>query len=835
MKGLTDLTAAKNIKLISGNTTTTLSTLGSPLPVGLSYNKDKTVLIVSSAYAQDILNTADYSATIKTINAQNAFNITISGNSNANTIYGGAGNDTIYGMAGNDSIYGGKGDDILRGGTGNDVFYYAKGDGNDIIEGFEAGKDKIRYTSGSLSKAKIGITDVSLYNGNGCQILTKMSQKGQYADIIGTDGKTTRHNFGSYTANNTWNYIAGQGFHGGKAKIDTLTVTGGKSYNINLADASHYTSIDKVDASKATAAMTITGGEEANTLIGGNKNDLIKGGAGNDSLYGGKGNDTLYGGSGNDTFYYAQNDGNDTIADFAAGTDKIRYTSGSLSKVLISGNDVLLYNGTGYQKLSGKAVKGQYADIIGTNGKSVRHNFGKNATANNWNYSAGQGYHGSTKTDTLIVTSITSYNINLSNASLYTSIDNVDASESTAAMTITGSSSANTIEGSKKSDLIKGGAGNDTIKGGAGDDTLYGNAGKDVLYGGKGKDILYGGTENDTLHGGKGNDTLYGETGNDTLYGGKGNDILYGGAGNDVFYYARDDGNDTIKDFEAGKDKIRYTSGKLDQVKLVGKDVLLYNDIGYQKLIGKATKGQYADIIGTNGISVRHNFGTNAMANNWNYTAGQGYHGSSKIDTLTITGTKSQSINLANQSLYTSIDNVNASKAKVDMTIRGTASANTLIGGAGDDTLIGGAGNDNLQGGSGDDELYAQSGNNTLYGGAGDDTLKGGTGTDILRGNTGNDIIFGGKGVDKIQYYKGDGNDIIIGANKKDVLYLYNISNIKTQAKFTLVGNSLVMNFTNNKNDTITLSYWSTTGMNNFVVGGKTYHLNQTNGKISVK
>ncbi len=816
LQGLKDVSASK-IKLVSGNTQATLGSVVA-LPTGLSYNADKTVLAVSSAYAGHTVNAADYSEKIKVINAQNTTkSIEIKGNDSANTILGGknvntlygyggndtlkggTGNDFIYGGTGNDALYGGKGDDNLYGGAGNNVFYFAQGDGTDRINDFKSGKDKIHYTSGGLSKVKLSGRDVLLYNDKDSQRLTGMANDGrQYADIVGSNGKLARHNFGGGEKDNKWNYISGQGYHG-SAKVDTLNISGSTSYSLNLATASMFTSIDNVDASKAVAAMVITGGAEANALLGSNKNDTLKGGAGNDtikgnagndkiygdagndSLYGGKGNDNLLGGAGNDVFYYAQGDGNDTIADFEAGKDKIRYTSGSLGKVQISGKDVLLYNGAGYQKLAGKAVKGQYADIVGTNGKSIRHNFGKNGAANTWNFIAGQGYHGSSKADTLMVTAGTSANINLSTASLYTSIDNVDASDATATVNITGAAGANTLSGGKK---------NDTLKGGAGNDTLYGN---------------------------------------------RGNDVLYGGTGNDVFCYARDDGNDTIADFEAGKDKIRYTSGRLSKVQIAGKDVLLYNDAGYQKLVGKAAKGQYADIVSTDGKIVRHNFGTNATANTWSYVAGQGYHGSSKVDTLTITGAKPCSVNLANKSLYTSIDTVNASKAKADMTLWGSAEANTLIGGSEDDALYGGAGNDNLQGGNGDDELYAQSGNNILNGGAGDDYLYGGTDTDTLRGGTGNDIILGGRGIDKIQFYKGDGRDIILGANRKDVLYLYNVTNIESQVKLNLSSNNLVMSFNNNKNDSITLFNWSPSGLTKIVAGNKTYNLQLSGNKVVVK
>lgn len=66
------------------------------------------------------------------------------------------------------------------------------------------------------------------------------------------------------------------------------------------------------------------GGAGNDKLNGGNGSDLLLGGIGNDTLYGGADNDNLYGGIGNDTFgFMYPNEGQDTIADFVHGVDKI--------------------------------------------------------------------------------------------------------------------------------------------------------------------------------------------------------------------------------------------------------------------------------------------------------------------------------------------------------------------------------------------------------------------------------------------------------------------------------------------------------------------------------
>ena len=50
--------------------------------------------------------------------------------------------------------------------------------------------------------------------------------------------------------------------------------------------------------------------------------------------------------------------------------------------------------------------------------------------------------------------------------------------------------------------------------------------------------------------------TWVGHERTDKLYGGKGNDRLTGGAGKDTFIFKKQEGKDTITDFENGKDKI---------------------------------------------------------------------------------------------------------------------------------------------------------------------------------------------------------------------------------------------------------------------------------------
>jgi len=49
-------------------------------------------------------------------------------------LFGGEGNDVLKGGRGRDQLTGGLGDDFLNGGRGKDTYYFAEGDGNDVIK-----------------------------------------------------------------------------------------------------------------------------------------------------------------------------------------------------------------------------------------------------------------------------------------------------------------------------------------------------------------------------------------------------------------------------------------------------------------------------------------------------------------------------------------------------------------------------------------------------------------------------------------------------------------------------------------------------------------------------
>ena len=85
-----------------------------------------------------------------------------------------------------------------------------------------------------------------------------------------------------------------------------------------------------------------------------------------------------------------------------------------------------------------------------------------------------------------------------------------------------------------------------------------------------GDDTIYGSLYADTIGGGQGDDRLYGRWGDDTLRGWSGDDTLTGGHGADAFVFDRCPetagdagrvGDDVVKDFEPGIDRVEWGAG----------------------------------------------------------------------------------------------------------------------------------------------------------------------------------------------------------------------------------------------------------------------------------
>lgn len=251
-----------------------------------------------------------------------------------------------------------------------------------------------------------------------------------------------------------------------------------------------------------------------------------------------------------------------------------------------------------------------------------------------------------------------------------------------------------------------------------------------------------------------------------SLYGQSGNDTLLGGAGKDVFWYGTGDGNDTIWNFQNGKDVLRlYNKAKITSVTTSGWDVILHFGKNTVKL--DDTTSRRIDITDANGKNMAYyiarqdkNLGMQLVYNtNSVYYGSKNYTNELKINVAA-------TVSLANTTLFHDIEVLDATKSTGAVKLTGGAKASILHGSTKNDTLTAGAGGADLFGGKGND---------TYYGGKGTDTFWWGSGL-------GDDIVYNYESnKDMIAFSAGSlkkgtvsGNDVILTSNAGNTLTLKN-------------------------------------------------------------
>jgi Ca2+-binding RTX toxin-like protein len=131
---------------------------------------------------------------------------------------------------------------------------------------------------------------------------------------------------------------------------------------------------------------------------------------------------------------------------------------------------------------------------------------------------------------------------------------------------LTGRGGYDRLIGGDGDDFIAGGDGFDRIVGGNGDDAIGAGHGSDHVQGRDGDDTIFGGTGHDRLQGGAGDDILRGGKGADWLEGGSGDDDMAGGAGKDTFRIGVENGQDVIRDFSVGEDRLELSQDLFDGI-----------------------------------------------------------------------------------------------------------------------------------------------------------------------------------------------------------------------------------------------------------------------------
>lgn len=744
----------------------------------------------------------------------------ISGNAGDDTLLGGEGNDVLYGGVGDDSLIGGVGNDYLSGGTGSDTYYFEQGWGNDTIDSYDAGANKI-----DKIEFGVGITfqDFMLYqSGNDLIFLTKDKQN-----------SIRVNNYFSEDAYKIDEVVFGDGSVLTREEIDQFIKNSGSDGN-----------------------DTLNGTSANDTIYGFAGNDQINGNAGNDLIVGGVGNDMLNGGAGADTYTFAKGDGQDTINAGDSGVDTIKFegvTIDQITNISRQGNNLVISYGNYDQITIINHFTTASVAYIALDDQIF--------TAQDFINSLG-GLRLTATADTLV--------LGATDDLIYADAGNDRITGGDGNDTLYGEAGNDTLNGGNGNDLLDGGEGVDQLNGDAGNDTLIGGKGNDILNGGVGADtyvfslgdgqdtintgdsgidtiqfkgvsidqitnitrsannliieygngdrititnhfttaaigyigfdnqqpitlqdflnqqwggltlgtsadtmtfangdnLIYAGAGNDRITAGAGNDTLYGEAGNDSLVGGAGDDILIGGIGNDTlnggegfdtYIFNKGDGQDTINAGDNGLDTIRFEDITIDQIRKISRT-------GNNLIIEYGT---------TDKITITNHFTTAAV----------GY------------------IAFGNNAPITIQDFINQQWGGLTL----TTGIDSMTFANGDNLIYAGAGNDRITAGAGNDTLYGEAGNDSLVGGAGDD---------ILVGGIGNDTLNGGEGSDTYVFNKGDGQDTInTGDSGMDVIKFEGITADQIN-KITRSGNNLIIEYGNTDRITVT---------NHFTTGGIGY------------
>jgi Ca2+-binding RTX toxin-like protein len=666
------------------------------------------------------------------------------GDSGSDTLFGGAGDDQLVGDDGKDNAK--DGDDILDGGDGNDNIWGARGDdtlaggaGDDYLDGDE-GDDLLEGGKGANS----------LYGGAGDDILDG-TKGGAGSDLRGGGGNDVLYG-GDADGTSLFGDDANRSgrpsdptqdgndeIHGGagaeqiKGGGGDDVIEGGAGDDVIEGDDSSRAGAsggnDTIDGGAGNDSIsgqggndTLSGAQGADVIDGGDGDDVIDGGADTDELHGGKGNDQIAGGSGNDNIDGGEGDdnidggeGNDYITG-GAGNDTINTGAGDDTVIGGEGEDTII-GGDGNDYFAGGAGNDTYT-IESSQGTTIEDREGENifnvgsgasvVSAEQILTGGSSGTNGQAGNDLTLKFSDDSAvylkNGLLSGGNRYQSASGTATTHRqlieslNVALTVTGTAGRDHFVGGTKDDTATLGAGNDRAALGAGDDDAFGGTGNDLLMGEAGDDALQGDEGDDSLIGGEGNDFLIGGAGSDQLDGGVGADTLVGGDNADVYLLNAGDGRDTIVDFSAGGNEIRFgtgiTKGSVSATR-DGIDLLISYGATDSVRIVRGAEGWIGTYQFADGSSIKHN-------------------------------------------------DVMATAAGTQTIVTGDDADNILSGASANDVIEGQGGNDQLYGNAGDDLLVGSYGVDTLYGGAGNDTLLGGEHDDyyVFEGSAfGNDVL----------------------------------------------------------------------------------------------
>ena len=363
----------------------------------------------------------------------------------------------------------GAGDQEVTGGGGSDRFIFYDNHGDDIITDFSVDDDLIHL--GSLTTAitadqllgKMTDTDTDNDSTNDAVVIDLSDFGGGTLTLQGVikadlmDGSTLNTDLFVLPdgTTNTWTGTdRTDGVAGGEADLNFVAKDGADWVFAGEGN-------DTVDGAGGDDRMfgeegddSITGGTGDDIILGGEGNDTINAGDDDDVVYGGEGDDSIDGGAGDD--WIRGEAGNDTI-DGGAGADTIFGSDGDDSITGGAEADTFAFDaGHGDDTITDFADGTDIIDLSRLDGVTSTADITIAADTNDAN-------------DTVITTGEGTITL--------TGVSHSDLDASNFDFSTTGGTGNDTIDGGAGNDIIDGGAGNDLLTGGAEADTFAFDAG----------------------------------------------------------------------------------------------------------------------------------------------------------------------------------------------------------------------------------------------------------------------------------------------------------------------------------------------------------------------
>ena len=267
------------------------------------------------------------------------------GGSGADILIGGPGPDTLEGGAGNNLYVGGTGTDQMTGGTGDEIFFI--GENGDVVVDAGAGFDRAVLNGLNVTIAVGGWTGVERvvgFTGNDVIDATGGAAAMTLTGVAGADLMQGGAGNDLFFVDDAGDVVSDGGTGNDVVAVAALT---GLSIDVgawvSVERIVGQNGADDIDATGMATGLTMLGGDGVDTLTGGSGNDTLIGGADGDRLNGGLGDDLLIGLSGADSFVFADGFGQDVVADYTDGSDRLDFTQ----HTGVTGIDDLQINASG--------------------------------------------------------------------------------------------------------------------------------------------------------------------------------------------------------------------------------------------------------------------------------------------------------------------------------------------------------------------------------------------------------------------------------------------------------------------------------------------------------